>query len=56
MNFYLFFPENSLWHFKQIVSYGDNLHEISMPIFFQKNKKNYFKMASAEIFTRNAKH
>ena len=31
--FYLFFPENRLWHFMQIVSLGDNLLEMSMPVF-----------------------
>ena len=31
--FFLFFPENSIWHFMQIVSNGDNLHEMSIPVF-----------------------
>ena len=35
----------------QIVSLGDNLHEMSDPIFWEK----YFKMSSAEIFTQHAK-
>ena len=35
----LFSPENRLWHFMQIVSEGDNLHEVSMPIFWEKWKK-----------------
>ena len=26
-------PENEIWHFMQIVSLGDNLHEMSDPIF-----------------------
>ena len=26
--FFLFFPKNRICHFKQIVSNGDNLHEI----------------------------
>ena len=43
--FFLFFPENRLWHFMQIVSY--NLHEMPNPIFWEK----YFKMSSAEKFT-----
>ena len=42
---FLFFPENRLWHFMQIVSY--NLHEMPNPIFWEK----YFKMSSAEKFT-----
>ena len=36
--FVLFFPENRLWLFMQIVSLGDNLHEISKPVL-GKNKK-----------------
>ena len=31
--FFLFFPGNRLWHFMQIFSSGDNLHEMSKPIF-----------------------
>ena len=34
--FSLFFPENKIWHFMQIVSNGDNLHEMSDPIFWEK--------------------
>ena len=33
--FFLFFLENKIWHFMQIVSNGDNLHEISNPIFWE---------------------
>ena len=33
MLFYLFFLENKIWHFMQIVSIEDNLHEVSNPIF-----------------------
>ena len=42
MTFFLFFLENRIWHFMQIVSLGDslqivslgdNLHEVSNPIF-----------------------
>ena len=40
----------------QIVSLGDNLHEMSYPVFWEKNKKKYFKMSSAENFTQSAKH
>ena len=36
MLFILFFQENRMWHFMQIVSLGDNLHEVSHPIFFVK--------------------
>ena len=37
----------------QIVSLGDNLHEVSNPIFKEKSEK-YFKMSSSEIFTQQA--
>ena len=33
----------------QIVSIGDNLHEMSKPVFWEKQK--YFNMLFAEIFT-----
>ena len=32
MIFFLFFPENRFWHFMQIVSIRDNLHEMSKPV------------------------
>ena len=32
MIFFLFFPENRMQHFMQIVFNGDNLHEMSMPV------------------------
>ena len=41
-NKFLFYPENWLWHFMQIVSIGDNLHEMSKP-FFLGNKRNIFQ-------------
>ena len=37
----------------QIVSSGDNLHEMSNLIFWDKQEK-YFKMSSAEIITQHA--
>ena len=37
----------------QIVSQGDNLHEMSKPAFWEKLEK-YFKMSSAEIFIQHA--
>ena len=37
-----------------IVSIGDNLHEMSNPLFWEK-KETYFKISSAEIFTQHAK-
>ena len=30
MIFFLFFSENRIWHFMQIVSIGDNLHVLSI--------------------------
>ena len=39
LTFFLFFPENKLWHFMQIVSWGDNLHEMSKAYFLGKKKK-----------------
>ena len=30
--------ENRLWNFMQIVSLGDNLHEMSKPVFWEKMK------------------
>ena len=38
----------------QIVSIGDNLHEMSNPISWE-NKKKYFKMPVAENFTQSFK-
>ena len=35
--FFLFFQGNRFCHFMQIVSYGDNLHEMSNPISLEKN-------------------
>ena len=50
----IIFPENRFWHFMQIVSSGDRLHEISKPFFFfeKKNKKNIIKLSSAECAYR----
>ena len=37
----------------QIVSNGDNLHEMSNPVFYKKkSKKNVINLLSAEIFTK----
>ena len=32
----IFFPENRIWHFMQIVSNGDNLHEMSNSVLWEK--------------------
>ena len=53
MIFFLFFPENRIRHFMQIVSTGDNLHEMSKPVFWEKWEK-YFNMLSAKKFTHHA--
>ena len=38
--FVIFSQKSRLWHFMQIVSIGDNLHEMSKPLFlFRKNTK-----------------
>ena len=34
--FFLFFQENRIWYFMQIVSNGDDLHEMSNPVFLEK--------------------
>ena len=34
--FEIFLPENRIWHFKQIISIGDDLHEKSDPVFLEK--------------------
>ena len=43
-----------LQHFMQIVSLGDNLHDMLKPIFWKKKSENYFRLSSAEIFTQHA--
>ena len=48
------FSKKLSWHFIQIVSLGYNLYEMSKPIFWEKWEK-YFKMSSAEIFTKALK-
>ena len=46
--FFLSFPENKIWHFMQTVSNGDNLHEISNPVFWE-NKKYITNLSSAVL-------
>ena len=52
--FFLIFLENRIWHFMQIVSKGDNLHEMSNPDFWEKKKKkkNITNFLSAEFAQR----
>ena len=42
MIFILFFPENRIWYFMQIVSIGGNLHEILNPVFWEKIREMIF--------------
>ena len=49
--FFLFFPENRFWHFMQIISSGDNLHEMPKPVS-EKNKKNIINVLAAELVQR----
>ena len=37
--FFLFFPENWIWQFLQIISIRDTLHDISNPVSWEKKKK-----------------
>ena len=46
--FFLFFLENWIWHFMQIVSSGDNLHEMSNPSSRKRKKK--ISMLTAEFY------
>ena len=36
---FLVFPANRIWHFMQSVSSWDNVHEMSNPVTWEKNKK-----------------
>ena len=38
----------------QLVSFEDNLQEISNPIFWEKNKKNILKCCFLNFFSQNA--
>ena len=51
--FLLFFPENRLCHFMQIVSLGDNLYEMPKPSFLGKKKS--VSLSSAEFARRLVK-
>ena len=39
---------------KKSISDGNNLHEMSNPVSWKKEKKKYFNMSSAENFTQSA--
>ena len=48
--FYYFFQKIGFWHFMQIVSSWDNLHEISKLICLEKkSQKNIINLSSAEF-------
>ena len=47
--FILFFPESKIWCFMQSVFLGNNLHEMSNPIFWKKKEKNISNLLSAEF-------
>ena len=52
-NFFLFYSENRIRHFMQIVSDGDNLHKTSNPVFLENWEKIQCmtNLSSAENFT-----
>ena len=43
--FFLFFPENKIWHFIQIVPNRDNLYEMSNPVSWEKYKEKISQIA-----------
>ena len=47
--FFLFFLENTFWHFLQIVSYGDNCMKCQIPFFLGKIRKFTINLLSAEL-------
>ena len=53
---FLFFPENKIWHFMQIVSLGDNLLEMSKPIFRENKKISVFLSAAFTQRVVKVKH
>ena len=48
--FFLFFPENRIWNFMQIVSKGDNFRK-RQSVFSGKNKKNISKCHLLKFYT-----
>ena len=54
--FSYFFQEYRIWHFMQMGSIGDNLHEMSNCVFWEKIEKiGYFNLPSAEKNTQSSK-
>ena len=52
MIFFLFFPENRIWHLK---SNGDNLHEMSNPVFWKNKNQKPKKKKKTEKKKQNKK-
>ena len=49
---FYFFPESRIWYFMQIVSVGDNMHDMSKPAVWEKYEKYYNMMSAAKILSR----
>ena len=56
MIFFLFFPENRIWHFMQIVSNGWRQFEWNIKTCFLGKIRKHFNMLSAENFIQSAEH
>ena len=60
--FFLFFPENRIWHFMQMETICIKCHPMEticmkcQILLSGKNKKKYFNMLSDENFTQIVKH
>ena len=50
--FFFFFSENRLWHFMQIVFIGDNSHEMSNLVFWEKLRKIFQKCRLLKFLPR----
>ena len=49
MIFFLFFPEDRIWYFKQIICIGDNLHAMVKTCFLGKMRKSILVCCLQEI-------
>ena len=47
--FLFYFPDNRICRIMQIVSLGDNLHDMSIPIFWGKTQKSIINLSSSEF-------
>ena len=52
MVFFLIFPRKQVLHFMPIVSNGDNLHEMSKPVFSEKQEKYILKCRLLKFLPR----